>query len=213
MINKIYVTPNGSTPLFHVIRNMEVHFINNTALVNIGSYSSQELYNSGSGPVWNTPINIPLDIIGSPLLLSIETWLINDADSQFNGGTIVADTSITLEGLKERKWAEIKVDRLNKEYGGFIYLGDQYDSDEASTRRIVGATTLASLAKSSGQPFTIDWTLANNNVKTLDADGMIGVGEALGQYVASIHATGRALRNTIEEATTEEEVALIQWPI
>lgn len=212
MINKLYATPNGATPMFHVVRNLEVTFASNSAIINIGSYASQELYNIGSSPVWNTPLSIPITNIEQPILLSIESWLTQSQDSPLYGGTIVSDNSLTLEVIKDRKWSEIKTNRLSKEYSGFIYNGSKFDSDEASTRRIVGATTLASLAKTSGQPFSIDWTLADNTVITLDADSMVAVGEALGQYVSSIHAISRNLRDQIENATTEEEVALIHWP-
>lgn len=212
MINKTYITPNGASPQFHLVRNLEIIFASNIATVNINSYSTQELYNSGTPPIWSTLLNIPISVIDHPVLLSLETWIISDPGSPLYNGTIISDTGITLEAVKDRKWSEIKTIRLSKEYGGFICNGSRYDSDEDSTRRIVGATTLASLAKVSGEPFAIDWTLADNTVKTLDADSMISVGECLGQYVASIHATSRVLRDQIENATTLEEVALIHWP-
>lgn len=212
MINKTYITPNGALTSLHIIRNLEVNFISNTAIFNISSFPNVEAYNSGLPPLWSTPLDIPLTYLVDPIFESLEQWAITYGSSFLSDGIIMADTSLSLESAKGRKWSEIKVNRLTKEYGGFIYDGSVFDSDEDSTRRIVGATTLASLAKNSQQPFSIDWTLADNSVRTLNADSMIGAGEALGQYVASIHAISRTLRDQIENATTVEEVTSIHWP-
>jgi len=212
MINKTYIAPNGALTSIHNIRNLEVNFMVNTAIFNISSFPNIEAYNNGLPPLWSTPMDVPIDYLAHPILNTLELWATTSNSSFLIDGEIIGDTSLTLESVKDRKWSEIKINRLAKEYGGFTYDGSQFDSDEDSTRRIVGATTLAALAKNSGQPFSIDWTLADNSVKTLNADSMIGVGEALGQYVSSIHAISRLLRDQIENATTIEEVAEIHWP-
>jgi hypothetical protein len=116
-----------------------------------------------------------------------------------------------LPAAKAAKWEEIKAARTRAEYGGFVFNSVPYDSDETSTQRIIGAVSMAQIALANAQPFSIDWTLADNTVTTLDAIGMISVGVALGQHVAAIHAQARTLRADIEAATTLEEIDAVIW--
>jgi hypothetical protein len=98
------------------------------------------------------------------------------------------------------------------EFGPFVCGGQTFDGDSESQRRIQGAAQLATLAQATGQPFSIDWTLADNTQATLTATEMIGVGVALGQHVNGAHGIARALRAQIDAATTPEELEAIQWP-
>lgn len=113
----------------------------------------------------------------------------------------------TLEELKAAKWEEIKAARDVAEFGGFTWDGSTFDSDSASQQRIIGAAQLAALDTS----FVIDWTLADNTVRTLNASEMIAVGEALGIHVNAQHVKGRTLRQQIEQATTKAEVEAVAW--
>lgn len=116
----------------------------------------------------------------------------------------------TLEDLKVQQWLTIKAARDEAEFGGFAWDGSVFDSDPQSQSRIQGGVQLATMAAE--QPFSIDWTLADNTVRTLSAPDMIAVGVALGAHVQGVHATARALRAQIEAATTAAEVEAISWP-
>lgn len=118
-----------------------------------------------------------------------------------------------LQQVKDDKWEEIKTARDTAEYGGFVCNEKRYDSDSISQQRIIGSVSMAMLAAQGAQPFSIDWTLSDNTVATLDGAGMIAVGEALGTHVATQHATARTLRTQIELALERGEVAEIVWPI
>jgi hypothetical protein len=59
--------------------------------------------------------------------------------------------------------------------------------------------------------FTIDWTLADNSVRTLNQADMIAVGVALGQHVQTQFTKAQALRLQIETASTPEQVAAVVW--
>ena len=111
----------------------------------------------------------------------------------------------------EKAWARIKSARAAAESAGFLCGGVRYDSDPASQQRISSAVTLAMVAEAAGQPFTITWTAADNNVISLDAAGMIAVGQACGQYIADIFARARTLREQIEAATTADQLDAIVW--
>lgn len=115
----------------------------------------------------------------------------------------------TLGQLKAAKWAQIKARRDEVEFGGFVWDGSVFDSDPLSQSRIQGAAQLATLNPGT---FSIDWTLANNSVRTLSAAQMVEVGETLGIHVATQHTIARGLRQQIDAATTAAEVGAIVWP-
>lgn len=113
----------------------------------------------------------------------------------------------TLQDHKDAKWAEIKASRQASEYAGFTWDTSTFDSDSISQSRIQGAVQLAGMDAA----FTIDWTLATNEVRTLSGADMTAVGVALGQHVAAQHAKARALRAQIEAASTAAQVAAVVW--
>lgn len=119
---------------------------------------------------------------------------------------------VDLPRAKANKWAAIKERRRDMEFGLLQWGGSTFDIDPLSQSRIQGAVQLAALSAASERPFSIDWTLANNAVRTLSATDVIEVGAALAAHVQSVHSTGRDLRSQIESATTVEEVDAIDWP-
>lgn len=113
----------------------------------------------------------------------------------------------SLDQLKAAKWDEIKAAREAAEYGGFTWDGSTFDSDAASQQKIIGASQMANLTPG----FEIDWTLADNTVRTLNATEMNSVGIALGQHVNAQYVHARNLRQQIEAATSAQEVQAIVW--
>lgn len=115
----------------------------------------------------------------------------------------------TLEDLKSEKWEEIKAIRDQKEYGGFIWNNYNFDSDQISQGRILGAAQLATILPS----YSVDWTLADNSVITLNSADVLNVAAAMGQYVSGIHSTARGLRDDIQSSTSAVELQQISWPL
>ena len=107
----------------------------------------------------------------------------------------------TLDEIKTKKWAEIKVQRDQLEFGGFVFEGSIYDSDQVSQGRIMGAASAG-----------IDqvWTLADNTTVELSASQLQQLYVTLQLHIASVHERGRIARAAIESATTKEEVGAIQ---
>jgi hypothetical protein len=113
----------------------------------------------------------------------------------------------TLADLKAAQWNLIKQARSNAEYAGFAWDRSVFDSDALSQNRITGAVTLAQLSPG----FTIDWTLADNSVRTLNQADMIAVGVALGVHVQTQFAKAQGLRLQIDAASTPGQVAVVVW--
>lgn len=118
----------------------------------------------------------------------------------------------TIEQAREQKWQDVKFARELREFGTFVWDGSSFDCDQLSAQRIQGAAQLATLAKIGQTPFEIDWTLADNTVRSLSADDMIAVGQAMGVHINTLHGMSRLKREAINAAQTVAEVdAIPPW--
>jgi hypothetical protein len=113
----------------------------------------------------------------------------------------------TLQDHKTAKWTELKQARSQAEYAGFTWDGSVFDSNAISQQRITGAVTLAQM----DTEFSINWTLADNTVRQLNATQMKEVGAALGVHVATQFARAQDLRTQLDAAQTAEQVAAVNW--
>ena len=106
----------------------------------------------------------------------------------------------TLDEIKDQKWAEIKSERDQLEFGGFEFDGDIYDSDQVSQGRILGASIAG-----------VDqvWTLADNSTRSLSASQLQQLYAALQTHTALVHERGRIAREAIMSATTKEDVEAV----
>ena len=107
----------------------------------------------------------------------------------------------SLDDLKAQKWAEIKAERDQLEFGGFEFEGNTYDSDQVSQGRIMGAA--------SAGVYQV-WTLADNTTVNLTAAQLQQLYAALQAHIASVHERGRIARQVIYDAETKEGVEAIQ---
>ena len=106
----------------------------------------------------------------------------------------------SLDEIKSQKWAEIKSQRDQLEFGGFEFDGGIYDSDQTSQGRIMGAAIAG-----------VDqvWTLADNTTVELSAAQLQQLYAALQAHIAGVHERGRIARLLIYEATTSDEVEAV----
>lgn len=123
----------------------------------------------------------------------------------------------SLDDAKAAKWTAAKVNRDARIDAGVTVPGiGTFDSDGISRNNITGAVTMALIAQGAGAPYSITWKLADNTVATLTAAQMIGVGVAVGQYVAACHARAQTLGLAIQAASTVAAVDAIDigagWP-
>lgn len=117
----------------------------------------------------------------------------------------------TLDDLRLVKRTQINKDRDAFEFGGLDWNGYRFDSNAISQQRIQGSAQMAMVAQAAGQPFSIDWTLADNSVIALDGNQMLSVGLTMGQHIASAHSKSRLLKQQIDAAQSAEELSSIVW--
>lgn len=103
----------------------------------------------------------------------------------------------TLDDIKTQKWAEIKQQRDQLEFGGFEFEGNIYDSDRVSQGRVLGAA-LANLPQ--------EWTLADNTTVLLSEIQLNNLYKVMQAHITDTHVRGRIAREAINAALTKEEV-------
>lgn len=198
---------NFSASMVHGVLRLETHDGQLVAIVN--SYASIDAYDAGMLN-WQDAHALPVQTIaavaGNP-----QEWLISP-EGPFAGATALVETT-PLERLQSLKWAQVKATRDRLETGGFAYLGKTIDSDSRSVQRIALAVQAAQAAMAAGEPFSLEWTCADNSVLALDGAGMVGMPVALALHANTLHEVARGLRELIyAEDATDASVALVVWP-
>jgi hypothetical protein len=202
---------NGISLGYHRAVKLEADLVSGKAVVTVASHADEAGFLAGLPLAWHWYVPLETTVFSGTgsLLDELQDALIAQADSPFFGGQLAADNSDTLEAARDRTWTRIKLDRDAAEAADFVWGDSSFQSDKA---RVTGATQMALLAQMASEPFEIDWTLADNTVRTLDAEDMIAVGVALGRHIADVFETGRQLRVQIADATTIAELNAIGWP-
>lgn len=120
--------------------------------------------------------------------------------------------TVWIDILKWQTWERIKSERDSREQSGAPYMGKLLDCDEKSVQRITVAVQAAQAAISAGTDFSLGWTMQDNSVITMTAAQVCGMSVALAQHSNGLHKTARELREKIEVAKTETDLAAIVWP-
>ncbi|WP_114227041.1 MULTISPECIES: DUF4376 domain-containing protein [Sphingomonas] len=126
-------------------------------------------------------------------------------DEVWNG----TDWEVPLATLKERAIDRVAALKFEHENGGMVTPWGTAQSDLDSRGKITGIVTGAMAAQALGQPFSVNFTMADNSVVPLDATQAMQFGLTVMAGVSSVHDTATALKNAIDAATTAEELAAI----
>ena len=135
----------------------------------------------------------------------------DDYTYAWDSGTKRWKATKTLAKEKKDKKEEVRAARVVDEFSTFTWDGHTFDGDATSQSRITGASLLALQAQLASAPFSIDWTLADDSVVTLDAPDMLAVGAALATYVQSMHTQFRSIKDEIEAASDVPTVHGKHW--
>ena len=116
---------------------------------------------------------------------------------KFNYATKSWEDIRELSVVKTSKWNQIKLERNKAEFGGFLWEGLKFDSDQVSQGRILAALIF-------NQP--TEWTLSDDTVVELSVEDIQEVTQAMANHVQNVHSKARSAREAINSATTIEEV-------
>lgn len=115
----------------------------------------------------------------------------------------------TIAAQRAAAWELIKAERGRRLSSTFSCAGRVYQIDRDN---VPGAALDALRAQLASEPWSIDWTLADNSVVTLNSSQMIEMAMAMRQAISDLWAASEQLRSQIEAATTPEQLAAIAWP-
>ncbi|MBB5985938.1 DUF4376 domain-containing protein [Sphingobium lignivorans] len=133
---------------------------------------------------------------------------------------IVADPVEALSAAKLSKRAALNAIRDAKINGvcstdfGLVDMDDS--SPRESRRKLHGAVSGAMIALQFGQPFSVTWTMADDQDVTLDAQQTIAMGMAVFAFVDACHRNARDIKSLIDEAPDMAALEAIDissgWP-
>ncbi len=200
--------PNGAQARYHKALRFTVEADGTHAVVN--SYHSEEM-----GLIsWQDTYVIPL-AVKVETLADVE-FLLTYANAPFEGGVIVPEETATLESLKARKLAALKLRKVLAENAGCLTPKGRVQTDGESRQKVLGLFLMATFAKQAGEPFSIMFTMEDNSEVEHDADDMIALGLAEGLYISAVHAASLVIKAAIDAVTTPEELEAIDlevgWP-
>lgn len=165
-------------------------------------------YNVTSGAI-SFKGSVPAGMAARQVLEPDERMLLLPPEAWLNPAGSAATIALALgEQVKAKRDAVIDA--------GALTPSGRVQTDPISRQNITGAVVAAQLAVAAGQPFTVDWTMSDNSVATMDAPALFAMGMAVVVFVDAAHARARALRTAIEGAA--DLTALLQidiaadWP-
>lgn len=200
--------PNGAAALYH--RATSYQGTPDGTHVVVDSFHAPEMAVISWRDTYVIPAGVPI-----ATLADVEGLLIAP-EAPFAGATIIPAEAEAVEIARARAWAEVKLRRDACARGGCETPLGRADSDERSRVLIAGAVQMAQIAIAGGEPYSVDWVMADNQPVTHDAPAMIALGMAVGRHIADCWQRAQTLRAAIEAAETVEALAEIDiingWP-
>lgn len=138
-------------------------------------------------------------------------WASRPSDTcilKWNNGDPQWQETATIEQARISAWASVKAARDAAEAADFAFGGVLYQPD---VPKITGAVLAALLPRAAEDAFSINWTVSDNSVVTLDAAQVMALGLTLTARINAIHQRGRTLRALIDNAATPQEAYGHTW--
>jgi hypothetical protein len=196
-ILKVVTSNEGVTLGYHKIVKIETVSRPNVLCYIIHSWQNETDYieNRPAVTVLRDEIDAPSDLIEAINDLVLTGTVLNE-------GTFIADSKDTIEGVKQRKFNEMKRLRDTEINGGFTWDGSNFDSDPISQTRILGAFVAA-------QEQT--WRLSDNTWRVLSMTDIQAVWAALQTHMKANFIKFAIHEAEIVAAVDIETVNAISW--
>lgn len=162
-----------------------------------------------------TPASRAEEVGGATFVCDVERsrWARQAAAAGLVWNHAAQDYQPDLPAARVRQRALINAARDAAQDGGADTPSGRFDSAPRSREFLNGAALAATLAGMNSQPFTINWTLANNSVVTLDGPQIIAAGLAVAAWVDSVHQRAVVLKARIDAAETAAAISAIVWSL
>lgn len=124
----------------------------------------------------------------------------SECNHTFGGWPAPADDPAIRAATADAICEQINAERDRREQAVFPYAGKLIDSDPVSVQRITVACTTGQMALAVGVPFQLDWATADNSLLALDAMGVLGMMQALGNFGVRLHYYARGMKDAVRAA-------------
>lgn len=202
-------TPQGASCNCHRVNKVEISA--GKVVTTISSFANE----TSEMLVWQDAYEIPMVIFSTGSYPQNVYDYLTGSTGPFSGAALIAeqDELTKIKLMKKASVNSLREQEINK--GCDTFTG-KVDTDSVSVHNIMAAYQSAVLASLTSQPFTIDWRLADNSSTTLDATGMIKIGEAVLARTQACYSHSWELKAEIDAATTADAVNAIVlsegWP-
>lgn len=212
-ILKQALTPGGAAVGFHVVERFEASARDSTqsVMVKVASWPSEEAYNltGGMGATWNEWYGVPFAALSGSGNMSeiLERALIAKRDGPFVDGSYVADGD-GVEGLRARRWANIKQTRSLLDEAPAPLRDFQIDADAQSRQDVMGAILAMQLKGQTSR----SWRCSDNTMRELSLEDLIELGTHIADRRQQLIEISDSLYHELQSARTAEEIDAIVWP-
>lgn len=110
--------------------------------------------------------------------------------------------------LRARRWRQAKDYRDTRARGGCMTPEGPVQTDDASRLKINGAFVAAAAAQAAGQPFSIDWTMADNSVVAHGAGEFVALGMAVVMFMDACQKAAETIRDAIFDEANATAAAI-----
>ena len=121
----------------------------------------------------------------------------------------IAIAPVALDEVKRVLRERINSERDALNEAPITFGGHEFDGDARAQKSVQGAYSMATLALVTSQSFSVDWVLLNNAIVTLDANAVIGLGQALAARTSYLIQTARTMKDAVEAATTRADAVSV----
>ncbi len=143
--------------------------------------------------------------------LNIYEWFISD-EGPFTGGAITKE----LSKEKQYRLSDINIIRDQKISSGFNSSFGLIDTDDQSTKNIMGMYQKAILSKFEGSDLDIVWKMKDDTKVKMTRDEFISLGNEVLEFSQKCYAYSWFLKEKIEKCQTYDELRaidlLVGWP-
>lgn len=203
-------TPNGATANTHRLQAVNIGSDGSIGVV-INSFTND----TTDRVVWQEIHQMPVEAFNAaPYPQCVFDWLTGNGGF-FSGGQVIADQP---ELDKSKITRKVNVERIRNARiaEGCTTPFGIVDTDPESVRNIMAAYQASTLALMTQSPFSTTWRMQNNTFQTMDATGMVAIGNAVLARVTACYERSWALKALVDDAESIEDIDAIGfetgWP-
>jgi hypothetical protein len=216
-ILKTVITQNGASLGYHRAVGYRLDLATAVSVARVMSYADEAAYVAEKGHSWDWEVGVPVADLTANMANAIDVSLSTNSLSPFVGGTVVADSRDSLDGVKARKIASLDESCAAQIMLGFhsMALGADhlYPAKSLDQRNLI-ASVVDSLIPGNPTTYTTPFWCASGTVWAYQSHSAVQVQQVGRDGKASIVASlfkNNGLAQQVAAATTTSAVNAIVW--